>query len=121
VNSWDRAARLAACYLRYDLVIVTKSKKEMKEMRKNLGKYMRKKMLEVNVKKTKMEEEWREWVELERKENRTSKRFKYLGYTFNERAIREIARKANKEVFGEWERESGEMILGGEWWCFRAW
>jgi 2C-methyl-D-erythritol 2,4-cyclodiphosphate synthase len=36
---------------------VAKSKKEMKEMRKNLGKYMRKKMLEVNVKKTKMEEE----------------------------------------------------------------
>jgi hypothetical protein len=53
-------------------------------------------------------------VELERKENRTSKRFKYLGYTFNERAIREIARKANKEVFGEWKRENGEMILGGE-------
>jgi hypothetical protein len=53
-------------------------------------------------------------VELGRKESRTSKRFKYLGYTFNERAIREIARKANKEVFGEWERESGEMILGGE-------
>jgi hypothetical protein len=40
--------------------------------------------------------EWRKLVDLGRKENRKSKRFKYLGYTFNKRAtnckahIREI-------------------------------
>jgi hypothetical protein len=57
----DRAARLVLCYLRYitlafanDLVIVAKSEREMKEMMKNLGKYVRKEKLEVNVKKTKM-------------------------------------------------------------------
>jgi hypothetical protein len=37
-----------------DLVIVTKSEREMKEMMKNLRKYVRKKKLEVNVEKTKM-------------------------------------------------------------------
>jgi hypothetical protein len=57
----DRAARLVPCYLRYitlafanDLVIVAKSEREMNEMMKNLGKYLRKKKLEVNVEKTKM-------------------------------------------------------------------
>jgi hypothetical protein len=61
-------------------------------MKKSLGKYVRKKKLEVNVVKTKMivlnkrkrkseENEWnwegrkKEWVN----------EFKYLGYTFNER------------------------------------
>jgi hypothetical protein len=33
---------------------VAKSEREMKEMLKNLGKYVRKKKLEVNVEKTKM-------------------------------------------------------------------
>jgi hypothetical protein len=42
------------------------------------GKVCKEKKLEVNVERTKMmkkekEEEWREWVELGRKENRTSK------------------------------------------------
>jgi hypothetical protein len=37
-----------------DMVIVAKSEREMKEMMKNLGKYVRKKKLEVNVEKTKM-------------------------------------------------------------------
>jgi DNA polymerase III sliding clamp (beta) subunit (PCNA family) len=37
-----------------DLVIVAKSVREMKEMMKNLGRYVRKKKLEVNVEKTKM-------------------------------------------------------------------
>jgi hypothetical protein len=37
-----------------DLVIVAKSEREMNEMMKNLGKYLRKKKLEVNVEKAKM-------------------------------------------------------------------
>jgi hypothetical protein len=37
-----------------DLVIVAKSEREMKEMMKKLGMYVRKKKLEVNVEKTKM-------------------------------------------------------------------
>jgi hypothetical protein len=36
------------------LVILAKSEREMKEMMRNLGKYVRKKNLEVNVEKTKM-------------------------------------------------------------------
>ncbi|KAH0813469.1 hypothetical protein GEV33_009321 [Tenebrio molitor] len=39
---------------RDDLVIVAKSEREMKEMMRGLGKYVRKKELEVNVEKTKM-------------------------------------------------------------------
>jgi hypothetical protein len=37
-----------------DLVVMAKSEREMKEMMKSLGKYVRKKKLEVNVEKTKM-------------------------------------------------------------------
>jgi predicted nucleotidyltransferase len=37
-----------------DLVIVAKSEREMKDMMKSLGKYLRKGKLEVNVEKTKM-------------------------------------------------------------------
>jgi hypothetical protein len=37
-----------------DLVIVAKSEKEIKELMQNLGKYVRKKKLEVNVGNTKM-------------------------------------------------------------------
>jgi ribosome-interacting GTPase 1 len=37
-----------------DLVIVVKSDREIREMKKNLGKYVRKKKLEVNAEKTKM-------------------------------------------------------------------
>jgi hypothetical protein len=36
------------------MVIVAKSEREMKEMMRNLEKYVRKKKLEVNVEKTKM-------------------------------------------------------------------
>jgi hypothetical protein len=57
----DRAARLVPCYLRYitlafanELVIVAKSEREMNEVMKNLGKYLRKKKLEMNVEKAKM-------------------------------------------------------------------
>jgi predicted nucleotidyltransferase len=38
-----------------DLVIVAKSEREMKEMMKSLGEYARKKKLEVNVEKMKMD------------------------------------------------------------------
>jgi ribosomal silencing factor RsfS len=37
-----------------DMVIVAKSEREMKEIMRNLEKYVRKKKLEVNVEKTKM-------------------------------------------------------------------
>jgi hypothetical protein len=37
-----------------DLVIVAKSEREMKEIMKNLGKYVKKKKLEVNVETTTM-------------------------------------------------------------------
>jgi hypothetical protein len=66
---------------------------EMKEMMESLGKYVRKKKLEVNVEKTKMvmfNKRKRKSEENERKrEGRKIERvreFKYLGYTFNERA-----------------------------------
>jgi hypothetical protein len=97
-----------------DMVIVAKSEKEMKEMMRNLEKYVRKKKLEVNVEKKKMmvfnkrkskneESEWR-WEES--KIERVSE-FKYLGYIFNERAtdkaqVREVVRKANKVVGCVW-------------------
>jgi hypothetical protein len=96
------------------MVIVAKSEKEMKEMMRNLEKYVRKKKLEVNVEKKKMmvfnkrkskneESEWR-WEES--KIERVSE-FKYLGYIFNERAtdkaqVREVVRKANKVVGCVW-------------------
>jgi hypothetical protein len=64
--------------------------REIKEIMRNLGKYVRKKKLEVNVEKTKMMEfnkrkmknEESEWKWEESKIARVSE-FKYLGYTFN--------------------------------------
>ncbi|KAJ3629804.1 hypothetical protein MTP99_014171 [Tenebrio molitor] len=75
------------------MVIVAKSEREMKAMMRNLEKYVRKKKLEVNVEKTKMmvfnkrkrKNEESEWKWEESKIERVSE-FKYLGYTFNERA-----------------------------------
>jgi hypothetical protein len=113
-----------------DMVIVAKSEREMKEMMRNLGKYVRKKKLEVNVEKTKMmvfnkrkrKNEESEWKWEESKIERVSE-FKYLGYTFNERAtdkaqVREVVRKTNKVVgcvwgIGEtkWEGEFGRRIM----------
>jgi alcohol dehydrogenase YqhD (iron-dependent ADH family) len=76
-----------------DLVIVAKSVREMKEMMKNLGRYVRKKKLEVNVEKIKMmvfnkrkrrseENEWN-WEEMK---------------AMDETHIREIVRKARKSA-----------------------
>jgi Leu/Phe-tRNA-protein transferase len=83
-------------------------------MRRSLGKYVRKKKLEVNVEKTKMmvfnkrkrKSEENEWKWEGRKIERVSE-FKYLGHTFYERAMdkahmREIVRKANKLVGCVW-------------------
>jgi hypothetical protein len=86
-----------------DVVTVAKIEKEMKEMMRSLGKYVRMKKLEVNVEKAKMMEfkkrksEENEWKWKGRIIERVSE-FKYLGYTFNERAtdkahIRDIVRK----------------------------
>ncbi|KAJ3632437.1 hypothetical protein MTP99_009448 [Tenebrio molitor] len=97
-----------------DMVIVAKSEREMKEMMRNLGKYVRKKKLEVNVEKTKImvfnkrkrKNEESEWKWEESKIERVSE-FKYLGYTFNDRPtdkaqVREVVRKANKVVGCVW-------------------
>jgi hypothetical protein len=77
-------------------------------MMRTMGKYVRKKKLEVNVVKTKMmlfnkrkrNNEESEWKWEESKIERVSE-FKYLGYTFNERTtdkaqVREIVRKRTR-------------------------
>ncbi|KAH0818793.1 hypothetical protein GEV33_003998 [Tenebrio molitor] len=100
------------------------SEREMKETMRYLEKYVRKKKLEVNVEKTKMmvfskrksKNEESEWKWEESKIERVSE-FKYLGYTFNERAtvraqVREVVRKANKVVGCVW--GIGERMWGGE-------
>jgi hypothetical protein len=97
-----------------DLVIVAKSEREMKEMIKGLGKYVRMKKLEVNVEKTKMmvfnkrkrKSEENVWNWEGRKTERVNE-FKYLGYTFSESATdkahtREIVKKANKVMGCVW-------------------
>jgi hypothetical protein len=102
------------------MVIVAKSEREMKEMMRNLEKYVRKKNLEVNVEKTKMmvfnkrkrKNEESEWKWEESKIERVSE-FKYLGYVFNERAtdkaqVREVVRKANKVVGCVWDIGKGK-------------
>jgi hypothetical protein len=107
-----------------DIVIVAKSEREMKKIMRNLRKYVSKKKLEVNVEKTKMmvfnkrkrKSEKSDWKWEESKIERLSE-FKYLGYTFNERAtdkahVREVARKANKVVGCVW--GIGERKWGGE-------
>jgi hypothetical protein len=87
---------------------------ENKFINENLRKYVRKKEVEVNAEKMKImvfekKEERGEWVELARKENRTSKRV-----TFNERAHnREIVRKANRVVECVW--GIGEREKVGRW------
>jgi hypothetical protein len=87
----------------------------MKEMMKNLGNHVRKKIkLEVNVEKKKMmvfnkrmgKSEENEWDGEGRKMEQVNE-FKYSGYTFNERTtdkahIREIVRKANQVVGCVW-------------------
>ncbi|CAH1366415.1 unnamed protein product, partial [Tenebrio molitor] len=92
------------------LVIVAKSEREVKEMMRNLGKYVMEKKMEVNVEKTKMmvfnkrkrKNEEGDWKWEESKIERVSE-FKYLGYTFNERVtgkaqVGEVVGKANKVV-----------------------
>jgi hypothetical protein len=102
---------------------VPKSEREMTEIM-SLGKYVRKKKLEVNVEKTKMivfnkrktKSEQKEWKWKGRNVERVSE-FKYLGYSFNKRAtdkahVREVVRKANKVVGCVW--VIGERKWGGE-------
>jgi hypothetical protein len=88
-----------------DVVTVAKIEREMKEMMRSQGKYVRKKKLEVNVETTKMMEFKKRKRKSEENELKWKGRiiervseFKYLGYTFNERAtdkahIRDIVRK----------------------------
>jgi hypothetical protein len=90
---------------------VAKNERGMKEMMMSLGKYARKKELEVNVEKMKMmvvfnkrkrKSEENEWKWEGRKMERVSE-FKYLDYTFSEREhMREIVRKANKVMECVW-------------------
>jgi protein subunit release factor B len=83
-------------------------------MMRSLGKYVRKKKLEVNVMKTKImvfnkrkrKSEENEWKWEGKKIERMSK-FKYLDYTFDERAtdkvhMRNIVKKTNKVVGCVW-------------------
>jgi hypothetical protein len=83
-------------------------------MMRSLGKYVRKKKLDVNLEKTKMmafikrkgKSEKNEWKREGKKIEQVSE-FQYLGYTFNERAtdkahMREIVRKVNKVVGCLW-------------------
>jgi hypothetical protein len=95
----------------------------MNEMMRSLENYMKKKKLEVNIEKTEMvmlnkrkrkseENEWK-W---EGRKTEGVNDFKYLCYTFNERAthkahIRETVRKANKVVGCVW--GIGERKWGG--------
>jgi hypothetical protein len=88
-----------------DVVTVAKIEREMKEMMRSQGKYVRKKKLEVNVETTKMMEFKKRKRKSEENELKWKGRiiervseFKYLGYTFNERAtdrvhIRDIVRQ----------------------------
>jgi hypothetical protein len=115
--------------------LVAKSEREMKEMMRNLEKYVRKKKLEVIVEKTKMmvfnkrkrkneESEWK-WERI--KIQRVSE-FRCLGYTFKESAtdnaqVREVVRKAIKVVgcvwgIGErkWRGEFGRRMMLFESW-----
>jgi hypothetical protein len=78
-----------------NLVIVAKSEREMKEMMSSLGKYRRKKKLEVNVKKTKMmvfnkrkrKGEGNEWKWEGSKIERLNG-FKYLVYYYSKKKSR---------------------------------
>jgi hypothetical protein len=86
---------------------VAKSEKEMKEMMKNLGKYVRKKNLEMNVEKTRMmvfnkrkrKSEKNDW-------NWKRKEFKYLGYRFNVRALDKDQRGSEES------KQSSGMCVG---------
>jgi hypothetical protein len=107
-----------------------KNEREMKGIMRSLGKYARKKKLEKWMLKRR---KWwcstrergratREWVELTRKENRTSKRVQILGLHIQRKAtdkihMREIVRRANNNR----REKMVEVISGGEWWCSRAW
>jgi hypothetical protein len=93
------------------LVIVAKDEREMKEMMKTLGKYVRKKKkLEVNLEKMKMMVFNKGKRKSENWEGRKIKRinkFKYLGYTFNERATNKTYQRDSEES-----KEGIEMRLG---------
>jgi hypothetical protein len=99
---------------------VTKSERKMKEMMESLGKYVRKKKLELNVEKTKMmvfdkrkrKSEENEWNWEERNIEHV-KEVKYLGDRATDKAhIREIMRKANKVMGCVW--GTGERKWGGD-------
>jgi hypothetical protein len=105
------------------MVILTKSEREMKVMMRSLGKYVKKKKLEVNVDKTKMmvfnkrktKNEESEWKWEESKIERVSE-FKYLGYIFNLRAtdkaqVSEVVRKAKKVVGCVWGIGEMKVVL----------
>jgi hypothetical protein len=90
--------------------VVTKSEREMKEMMRNLGKYVRKKKREVNVEKIKMivfnrrkrkseESEWK-W------EDRKSERVQVFGLHFQ--------RESHGQGASEGGSEEGEQ---GSWMC----
>lgn len=108
-----------------DLVLISKTEKEMTEMIRYMERYVKKKRMEVNVDKTKMlvfgnargrrpQYNWR-W---EGREVEEVKELKYLGYMFNRgntatAHIKEITKKANKIAGTIWsigERKFGHDI-----------
>ncbi|KAH0808415.1 hypothetical protein GEV33_014377 [Tenebrio molitor] len=85
-----------------DLVIVAKSEREMKDMMKSLGKYLRKGKLEVNVEKTKMK--MMVFIKRKRKneENEWNGKEGKQIEAMDMAHITEIVRKANKVVGCIW-------------------
>jgi hypothetical protein len=87
-----------------DMVIVAKSEREMKEMMRNLGEYVKKKMMVFNKKKRKNEES--EWKWEESKIERVSE-FKYLGHRQG------ASERGSEEGEGErkWRGEFGRRMM----------
>ncbi|XP_068914676.1 uncharacterized protein F23F12.8-like [Tenebrio molitor] len=83
---------------------MAKSEREMKEMMRNLEKYVRKKKLEVNVEKTKM------MVFSKRKRKNEESEWKWEESKIER--VSEVVRKANKVVGCVW--GIGERMWGGE-------
>jgi 16S rRNA G1207 methylase RsmC len=92
----DKAQAAGSVVFANDLVIAAKNEREMKETMRSLGKYVRKKKLEVNIEKTKMmvfnkrkrKSEENEWNWEERKIEEVNE-FKYNIHSTKEPRIRQ--------------------------------
>jgi 16S rRNA G1207 methylase RsmC len=99
----DKAQAAGSVVFANDLVIAAKNEREMKETMRSLGKYVRKKKLEVNIEKTKMmvfnkrkrKSEENEWNWEERKIEEVNE-FKYNRHSTKEPRIRQRDSEENK-------------------------